>query len=76
MCIRERVRWSAASDVYKRQLPAWNPEKRASGFVVRNFAVSVIALSTSGEEPSCDKRVFISRYGESLWITRLADGWF
>ena len=32
-------------------LPSWKPEKRAYGFVVRNFAVSVIALSASGEEP-------------------------
>ncbi len=36
-------------------LPSWKPEKRAYGFVVRNFAVSVIALSASGEEPSCGK---------------------
>nr|AYU67738.1 hypothetical protein D0356_00201 [Escherichia coli] len=41
-------------------LPSWKPEKRAYGFVVRNFAVSVIALSASGEEPSCGKPVLLS----------------
>ena len=57
-------------------LPSWKPEKRAYGFVVRNFAVSVIALSASGEEPSCGKPVFIRLYRKSLWITRLPDGCF
>ena len=40
------------------------------------FAVSVIALSASGEEPSCGKPVFIRLYRKSLWITRLPDGCF
>ena len=57
-------------------LPSWKPEKRAYGFVVRNFAVSVIALSASGEEPSCGKPVFIRLYRKLLWITRLPDGCF
>ena len=57
-------------------LPSWKLEKRAYGFVVRNFAVSVIALSASGEEPSCGKPVFIRLYRKSLWITRLPDGCF
>ncbi|CSW25721.1 replication protein [Shigella sonnei] len=56
-------------------LPSWKPEKRAYGFVVRNFAVSVIALSASGEEPSCGKPGFnqalpkiVVDYPSSRWL--------
>ena len=53
-----------------------NRRNAPTAFVVRNFAVSVIALSASGEEPSCGKPVFIRLYRKSLWITRLPDGCF
>ncbi len=50
-------------------LPSWKPEKRAYGFVVRNFAVSVIALSASGE-----KRDRVRRPATATHLHRMQPG--
>ena len=60
--------------IYEKQLK--ETEVGITNMLMRNFAVSVIALSASGEEPSCGKPVFIRLYRKSLWITRLPDGCF
>ena len=55
-------------------LPSWKPEKRAYGFVVRNFAVSVIALSASGRTLMWQARFYqalpkiVVDYPSSRWL--------